>query len=285
MNQSIAIVLLTYNRLELLKEVVAALKAQTQRPKEFIIVNNSSTDGSGEWLGRQVGITVITQPNVGSSGGQFAGIRAACDSGCDWIWTMDDDVVPEPDCLENLMKNIEPQTVHAPLRYNPDGTPFFNDTISFNLTNPFSSIWIRILSESDLQNEYIDAVGITFEGPLFHRSLVEKIGLPEKKFFIYGDDTDYFIRAAKAGFKIRIVRDARSNRKLPYVDPNEDFSWKHYYIIRNIIAIDVLNASFTVRLIRPFGYFIKWLARCRNLSDIKTTVRAFVDGYFYKSEN
>ena len=147
------------------------------------------------------------------------------------------------------------------------------------------SIWNDILSEKDLQNEYIDAVGITFEGPLFHRSLVDKIGLPEKKFFIYGDDTEYFIRAAKAGFKIRIVRDARSNRKLPYADPNSGFTWKHYYIIRNIIAIDVLSGSLPVRLIRPVGYFIKWLGKCRNLSDVKTTARAFIDGYFYKSEN
>ncbi len=285
MNQSIAIVLLTYNRLELLKEVLAALKAQTLRPREIIVVNNSSTDGSGDWLATQSGITVITQPNVGSSGGQYTGIRAAYDSGCNWIWTMDDDVVPEPDCLGKLMENIGPQNVHAPLRYNPDGTPFLNDTISFNLTNPFKSIWNDILSEKDLRKEYIDAVGITFEGPLFHRRLVEKIGLPEKKFFIYGDDTDYFIRAEKAGFKIRIVTRARSNRKLPYVDPNKDFSWKHYYIIRNIIAIDVLNASVAVRFVRPFGYFVKWLARCRNLSDIKTTAKAFIDGYFYKSEN
>lgn len=285
MNESIAIILLTYNRLELLKEVVAALKAQTLQPREFFVVNNSSTDGSGRWLEKQDGITVITQPNVGSSGGQYTGIKAAFDSGCQWIWTMDDDVVPDLDCLENLMKNMEYGTVHAPLRYNPDGTPFFNDTISFNLTNPFSSIWNDILSVKDLQNEYIDAVGITFEGPLFHRSLVEKIGLPEKKFFIYGDDTDYFIRAAKAGFKIRIVRDAMSMRKLPYADPNENFSWKHYYIIRNLIAIDVLNASKMVRIVRPIGYYIKWLTRCKKFSDVKTTTKAFIDGYFYKSEN
>ena len=97
-------VLITFNRLELLKEVLAALKKQTRKIDEIFVINNSSTDGTGEWLAEQDGITVITQDNVGSSGGQYTGIKAAYDAGYDWIWTMDDDVAPAEDCLEKLLE-------------------------------------------------------------------------------------------------------------------------------------------------------------------------------------
>ncbi len=153
------------------------------------------------------------------------------------------------------------------------------------MNNPFKSLWRRILGREDLVHEVISATGITFEGPLIHRSIIEKIGFPEKKFFIYADDSEYFIRAEKAGAIIVVVRDAAMHRKIPVLQSEHIFTWKHFYIIRNLIAIDVLHGTLPVRLLRPWGYFLVWLARCRNLSNVATTIKAFADGYFYKSEN
>ena len=280
---SIAVTILTYNRLEFLKEIVHSIKNQTLKPDEILVINNSSTDGTAEWLETQEGLTVITQENVGSSGGQWRAFKEAYEKGHDWIWTMDDDVVPAVNCLETLMDDNNPKIVRTPLRYTYEGNPFFNDTLEVNLTNPFNSLWNKVYSESNLQDEKTEAVGITFEGPLFHRSVIEKIGLPEKDFFIYGDDTEFFIRAWKAGFRMFVYRDATMRRKLPYVSIPEEFNWKTYYMIRNIIAIDVLHGNLSVRLIRPFGYFIKWLTRAKNTGDLKTLLCAFKDGYFFKS--
>ena len=284
MGKNIAAVVVTFNRLEFLKEVIQSLENQTIKPDRIIVVNNGSDDGTEEWLKSHDGLDVINQGNTGSSGGQYTGIKAAFETGCDWIWTMDDDVIPDKTCLEKLMKNIGKSRIHAPLRYNEKNEPFYNDVKKFNLTFPFKSIWRGVFNEEDIKQEYISAEGITFEGPLFHRSLVEEIGLPEKAFFIYGDDTEYFIRAKKAGFNLFIVRDARSFRKLPYLDPNDEFSWKHYYVIRNIIAIDVLHGNLPVRILRPFVYFLKWIVSSGNLKDLKVTFKAFKDGYFYKSD-
>jgi len=46
----IAAVVVTYNRLELLKQCIDSIKNQTRKPDEIIVVNNSSTDGTLEWL-------------------------------------------------------------------------------------------------------------------------------------------------------------------------------------------------------------------------------------------
>jgi rhamnopyranosyl-N-acetylglucosaminyl-diphospho-decaprenol beta-1,3/1,4-galactofuranosyltransferase len=285
MNKTIAATILTFNRLEFLKEIIQAVRNQTLKPDEIIVVNNSSTDGTLEWLEEQDDLFVVTQDNTGSSGGQYTGFKTAYDRGHEWIWTMDDDVVPRPDCLEKLMENRDPNLVRTPLRITVEGGPFLNDTLSYNLTNPLKSIWVEILSEMYMNDDFIPAVGITFEGPCFHRSLIEKIGLPEKKFFIYADDGEFFIRAWKAGYKSGIITAAKLDRKLPVPDLMAEFSWKNYYVIRNIIAIDVLHGSPLVRWIRPWGYLISWLGRCKTIDNLKTVLRAFKDGYFYKSEN
>ena len=193
--------------------------------------------------------------------------------------------MPASNCLEILLDSEDTKIVRAPLRLTPKGDPFENDAITYNLTNPFRSIWNDVLSKSMLVNSKIPVVGITFEGPLFHRSLVESIGLPEKKIFIFGDDTEFFIRAYKAGWKSLIYRDAVLNRKLEAQNDPSDFNWKTYYMVRNIIAIDVLHASILVRIIRPWGYLISWLKRAGNKENRKIVWKAFRDGYFYKSEN
>lgn len=283
MADKICAVVVTYNRLEYLKEIIEALKQQSHRIDEIIVVNNSSADGAAEWLAEQSGLTVIEQPNLGSSGGQHTGIKSAFIKGYDWIWTMDDDVVPDINCLEILIKNDDINLIRAPLRYLPDGKPFFNDAIDYNLTNPFRSIWNDVYSAKDLDNEVVYAIGITFEGPLIHRSVIERTGFPEKDFFIYGDDTEYFIRAWKNGAKLAVFNKARLDRKLMPANSEKVFSWKHFYIVRNIIAIDVLHGSTAVRLIRPFGYLIRWLGRCRSLNNVLVVLKGFLAGYFFQS--
>lgn len=285
MRNKVSAIIVTYNRLDFLIQTIQSLKNQTRKPDTIIVVNNSSTDGTSEWLNTQSDLIVIYQENIGSSGGQYSGIKYAYDNDSDWIWVMDDDVFPENDCLEKLLENINENKIIAPIRYSKDGKIFFNEAISYNLKNPFKSFWNQIFSEYNLGNRYIYAEGITFEGPIFHSSLIDKIGLPEKQFFIYGDDTEFFIRAKKAGFEIMIDTQARFNRLLPYSPPESNFSWKNYYIIRNIIAIDVLHGNLAVRLIRPFRYLIKWLFSCKNFKDIITVLKAFKNGYFYKSSN
>lgn len=285
MKENVSAGVVTFNRLDFLKEVIHSLKNQTRKPDEIFVINNSSTDGTSEWLAQQEGITVITQDNTGSSGGQYTSLKTAFDKGYDWLWIMDDDVVPENDCLEKLLEPGGKDIIRAPLRYTPKGEPFYNDTIKFNMSNPFSSIWVEVLSPKHLRNNIIEAEGITFEGPLMHRSIIEKIGLPEKKFFIYADDSEYFIRAKNAGAKCIIVKKAKMRRKLECDANLSNFTWKNFYIIRNIIAIDVLHGNFAIRTIRPFGYLFSWLRRSKNLKNAAAVFKAFFSGYFYKSEN
>lgn len=285
---TVAAVVVTFNRIELLKKVIAGLRNQTRKLDAIIVVNNSSTDGTLEWLEQQNDIFVVTQPNVGSSGGQYTGAKTAYQQGYEWIWQMDDDVVCEPDCLSNLLRYSTQNFVCSPLRHAFEGGICFNcDTMKINMSNPFKSIWVSSFNQDvydkNIDNHIIEAEGITLEGPMFHRTIIDRVGLVDKNFFIFADDTEYCIRLKDAGIKTGILKSAIINRMLPLPADPYEFNWKTYYLIRNLIAIDVLHGNFAVRLLRPFGYMLVWLMRSRSFDNIKTVLKAFKAGYFYKS--
>jgi len=66
--ETIAAVVVTYNRLTLLKKCIASIKKQTRKIDKIIVINNGSTDQTGDWLKKEKGLTVITQGNLGGAG-------------------------------------------------------------------------------------------------------------------------------------------------------------------------------------------------------------------------
>ena len=96
---NIIAVVVTYNRMELLKRNIRCLQ-QNKPISSIVIVNNGSTDGTTEWLAAQEGLTVINQTNVGGAGGFYTGIQYAIRR-VRWIWCMDDDVFPRATVWNN----------------------------------------------------------------------------------------------------------------------------------------------------------------------------------------
>ncbi len=287
LNEQVAIVLVTYNRLELLKQLFESLNSQTKQYDRLIVVNNSSTDGTLDWLENQKQtnskLIIVTQPNSGSSGGQYTAFRTAYELGYEWIWEMDDDILPNANCLEELFANRDKNTIMAPLRLDNKGNIFYNEVTDINLTNPFKSFWNKIIDEESVKNKLIKVDGLTFEGAFFHRSVISKIGLPDKRVFIFGDDTEYCLRAKKSGLNAAMITTANIQRLLEFNMESQIHTPKRYYIIRNQIWMDRLYGNFAVRNIRPFIYLLKWLfQRSKHIDDIKITFKAFIDGIVVK---
>lgn len=207
----ITAVVVTYNRLELLKRVITALKSQTVPVDKIIVINNGATDGTKEWLDSQDSLIAIHQDNVGGAGGFYRGIKEALTTKADWIWCMDDDVFPTSQCLEQLILHYtaEDKTgILCPKRLM-DGRVFISETRKQNLSNPLKYIFDDSLEAEMLNNnETVEIEGMAFEGPLIRREVVENIGLPNKDLFILYDDTDYSYRAILAEYKVKVVSNA-----------------------------------------------------------------------------
>ena len=148
--ETIAAVVVTFNRLKLLKRTINALRNQTWPIAEIVVVNNGCTDGTGEWLEAQKDLTVITQDNVGGSGGFHTGIGHAATLHTDFIWCMDDDVFPTPTCLERLLEAARTHNdaaILAPRRWQ-EGRIVCHDFTDYNLTplgNLYGAAWLHRL--------------------------------------------------------------------------------------------------------------------------------------------
>lgn len=293
---NIIAVVVTYNRRELLKRNIACLRLNTP-VSSIVVVNNGSTDGTGAWLDEQEDLTVIHQENVGGSGGFYRGIQYAYQAGADWIWCMDDDVFPRPDCMEHLLPYThEPEVgILAPRRLM-EGQIFTNDFQKVNLSNPFASMYQQKLKKQ-VVNGPVDICGTAFEGLCISRKAVAEIGLPNKELFIFCDDTDYCLRAVLAGFRILYIPSALMDKEKFFSNDNwEERSrkkkWKRFYQVRNSTYLNHhYGRNWWVKYLRGFngvlGYLLVALFTCPfknvyTLNDVAKFWQAYRDGIHEK---
>ena len=183
----------TYNRLIMLKETVSAIESQTY-PCDILLVDNASTDSTGLWAaeyaaGKENITYCNTGANIGGAGGFNYGMRKAVEHGYDYVWVMDDDCIPNPDTLEKLMD--ADRTLGGPVNYGylssvvlwTDGTE-----CKMNRQKIKKAYYenVHYLKDSIIQVEQS-----TFVSILFPAATVKKVGLPIKEFFIWGDDIEY----------------------------------------------------------------------------------------------
>lgn len=69
MNKKVAAIVVTFNRITLLKECIEALRKQSYADFSIIVVDNGSTDGTNLWLSEQGDLIVVKQENLGGAGG------------------------------------------------------------------------------------------------------------------------------------------------------------------------------------------------------------------------
>lgn len=285
-------VVVTYNRLELLKRTVGCLQ-QNKPVSSIVVVNNGSTDGTADWLEAQPELVVISQANVGGSGGFFTGMQHAYQAGADWIWCMDDDVFPRADCLEQLLTcaSREDVGILAPRRLQ-EGKLFTHEFQGYNLTNPFASMYTGKLSKQQVTAP-TEIQGAAFEGPFIRREVVGKIGYPNKDLFIFCDDTDYCLRTVQAGYKIIYVPSALMDKEKFFSDDswserNKKKKWKRFYQVRNSTYLSHhYGRNWAVKYLRGFigvsGYILTALVTCPftdayRWSDISKLWKAYRDG-------
>lgn len=297
--ENVCVVLVTFNRKELLIKLLDGLFKQTKKVSSIVIVDNHSTDGTAEELikrgiieksveGRcEVSLYNDTKihyyknsENTGGSGGFKKAFELACEIECDYIWTMDDDVLPESDCLENLLKNIDDDYgVCIPNRTTGE----FKDqvVISFNWKNPFKSVHKKTLKQIDGIKENTEVFDFPFEGPLFKKEIVNQVGVPNADYFIFFDDSDYALRCLKHT-KILFVLDAHLHKQIIPQAGNVNYNWREYYYARNEIVFDrKYNKNVFVALIRPYITIAKRVLKYtlkRNPTALKYSKKAFKDG-------
>ena len=255
--ESVAVVIVTYNRADLLTRMLDGLAAQTRPADAVYVVDNASTDHTREVLHRHdLPLRVShSEDNLGGAGGFHLGVKKAYEAGHDRIWLMDDDVVPTPECLEVLLAQDE--ACVAAVREDVAGRLVEKAAVDFDLRNPLAIRPKRSTVDATYPDRAamparVELENVAFEGFMFRREVVDAVGLPDASFFIFYDDVDFAVRARRAGFRIWGIRDAVLVRQLDFDQQHDMAGWKGFYMFRNLFVVHFRYGENALVRLKPY---------------------------------
>ncbi|HUT53224.1 MAG TPA: glycosyltransferase family 2 protein [bacterium] len=274
----VAVVIVNYNRAELLRQCIASVLAQTVPPAEIIVVDNGSSDGSAEMVERSFGAAVRVirlERNQGFAGGNNAGIAAASS---EWIALLNNDATADPGWIAGMMEAAERDAgaglvacriLRADRRELLDniGVRIWADGISRGARH-FSRD-----AETDAAEVFIPS-GCAM---MMKRGAFVKAGGFDEGMFCYSEDTDLFIRIRLLGFRCVMARRAAvyhlgGGGTLGVVSPE-----KIYLVERNRIAILMRYYPIILIILSPaataWRYIALLLALMRGLAARRRTMK------------
>lgn len=293
-------VVVTYNRLDKLKPTVTRLlEAQAAHLEAVLVIDNASSDGTADWLARQNDPRLVVHRcarNGGGAGGFETGMRLAMERfDPDWMVVMDDDARPAPEALARFhASDRSGAEAWGAAVYYPGPDKRICD-MNRPAVNPFwrkGALWRTVLGKgrdgfhlgpADYAPEAgprpVDAA--SFVGLFVSRAATGRVGYPDGRLFIYGDDTLYTLELTRAGGMILFD---------PGLEFEHDFSthsetdkrfrplWKSYYHYRNLLMVYRLCSGWMFVLVAPAAAG-KWLLKARHHSGER---RAFL-GYVLRA--
>lgn len=292
MNKTCAVVV-TYNRLTLLKETIEALTNIKKGLDKVFVINNASTDDTHDYLSKialenSLIEEYLMTENLGGAGGFYTGIKHAYDGGYDYIWLMDDDSIVKPESLTPLLSafnkvdnlgfscskviwtdgNAHKMNIPEVSRVNDNEVPFFDDP------------------------GYINVNSSSFVSMMVHRNIVKDVGYPYKDFFIWFDDVEYSKRIIKKGYKGVFVENSVVLHKTPtnytvdlYNCEKKDF-WKMKYGIRNRTFMLKKHKEYAMIFLYTLRSIYRAISRKNNkLQALYITIIQTVKGLRFNPQN
>ncbi len=178
---------------------------------EIIVVDNGSNDGTYEWLVEKSyncnNFQQIQNSNTGFAHGNNLGIKIASGK---YILLLNPDTELQPDTLETMLDFMETRPnvgISGCKIIKPDGK--LDLACRRRFPNPWNSSLrllhisnknYNMLDTDEKHQQEIDSVMGAFL--LIRKSVMEKIGLLDEQFFMYGEDLDWCWRCKEAGFKV-----------------------------------------------------------------------------------
>ncbi len=221
----IYVVIPVHNRKRFTKECIQSLQNQTYTDHRIIIVNDGSTDGTGEMLETEFPEVIVLHGdgNLFWTKAINLGIRKALELGADYIFTLNNDTVATSDLLEKMMEWAAktPNSLLGSLDLNfHTKKPYYGgEKINWPLAK--SRFLLDDLDESARHGLHEVSL-FPARGLLIPRQVFETIGLfEEKKLPHYMADYDFTHMAIRNGFKVYCNYDARL-----YTFPEEGGDYK-----------------------------------------------------------
>lgn len=286
--RALGVMTVTFNAAKFLRPFLACCLAQTHRDFELLVIDNLSTDNTldvlSEVLDSRMHI-VRNKQNVGYAAACNQGVRYFLDRGVCEVLFINNDTEFTPDLFESLLAlrahyNADAITPRVSFAEDPDINWYAGGRFTF-----WKGFQGEHLGEGKRNDPMDVAPRWTPVAPgccvLFASATFERIGLFDPSYFVYFEDTDYFIRMAQARLRLLYAPGIVIAHKISLSTggPQSDFSIRYYqrnqvYLLRKHFAFGtvalqvmliVLKAS--ARLLMRRDTFRQYALRLSSLGE------------------
>ncbi len=232
-NGEVIAIMVVWNGRSFLAEGVASVLRALRPQDDLLIVDNSSTDGSTEWVCQHYPDVALLQTgqNLGGAGGFNAGMAVALHSPrCRYIWLLDNDIIAESGTLPPLLNQLDAE---------PNAAAAGSQICLYSQADIVQEIgaqispWLGALQQRGAGDprqgtdqpstpvDYLAACSL-----LIRTDALRTIG-PFANFFIYYDDVEWGQRAQKAGWTLWAVPASVIRHHFSGLKPV--VAWREYY--------------------------------------------------------
>ena len=255
-------VVVTHNRLELLKKCVAALEAQSERC-DILLVDNASDDQTPQWAEQARSANdriscVRLEQNTGGAGGFYFGMKWAVERGYRFAWLRDDDCIV---CGDSLQKLLEADSLLG----GPEQYGFLSSVVLWKdgrdcvMNHP--TVDKRYYTKIEALREGILRINqATFVSLFLPVRTIREFGYVIREYFIWNDDIEYTRRLARRGQRpsylvgqSQVYHMMENNGGNSIATDDIARLWRYVYAYR--------NESYTYRREGPVG-IAKYAVRC-----------------------
>ncbi len=206
----VSVIVVNFNRVNLLRECLCSLREQSFVGAEWIVVDNGSTDGSAEMVEAEFPQAKVlrSRTNLGFCAGNNLGIAAA--SG-EYIALLNNDAVAEPEWIAALVREAEQgaRVGMVASKILVAGKDRVIDKVGHGIYWDGQNRGVGS-GEVD-RGQYDDLREVLWPdgcAALYRKSMLDEIGCFDEDFFAYADDAELGMRGRSAGWTARFAAGA-----------------------------------------------------------------------------
>lgn len=287
MPPEVVVILLSWNRKDAVLDSIARIEQLEGVRCGIVVVDNASSDGSPEAIAAAHPDVIVVRETVngGFAGGVNRGLAEVAKIGAPYAWLLNDDTSFEAHALGELVAFangnpryglLSPRLVDLGDRGNEQ---FVNGQIDWDTCRMHHNVQASVFERLKEKGATTILPGTAL---LCDMRVYRAIGPFDTRFFAYWEDTDYAVRAARAGFDCAVIASVvmghaatrdRQSRPAHYA----------YYMIRNEALFWRLHQSrrLYIRWMRRWlSHSLEWVAESRDHGSA-ANADACVDGIWH----
>ena len=205
---SVVAVIVNWNGWARTANCLTALRTVAYPSLSIVVVDNGSTDDSCARIRRNFpeGQLLEAGSNRGFAVGANVGIRHAIDKGARYIWLLNNDAIPLPDALRELVATAE-----ANPRLGEIGSVVVDPGLSGDLQawgGGQVNRWLGFCREAKTAMVAERLSFLTAASVLVPATAFADVGLFDERYFLYWEDVDFSFRLQSRGWDLAVAPNA-----------------------------------------------------------------------------